>query len=138
MALQVDREQRFLHDILRIDPALHDLSPGKAAHQAGRLPEEIGIGLFVAGDSGAQKPGKFDFPRPPFKPASFQFASARRLLQCARTDSVQFMPRSPITNFCRRRDVTLAPPGSNSRSARRKIDASTSERENTACLQDQA
>ena len=59
VALQVYREQRLLHDVLRVDPASHDLPSSEAAHEAGCPPEEFGIGSFVAADRGAHQPGKF-------------------------------------------------------------------------------
>src|SRR3546814_11572847 len=39
MALHVNRKQRLLHDILRVDPAAHDLASREAAHQASRSEE---------------------------------------------------------------------------------------------------
>ncbi|ESX68237.1 hypothetical protein X759_25085 [Mesorhizobium sp. LSHC420B00] len=54
-------QQGFLHDILGIDPALHDLAPGKATNEGGDPVQKVGIGPFVSGDCGPQQPGKLGF-----------------------------------------------------------------------------
>jgi hypothetical protein len=53
MALHVDRQQGLLHDILRVDSALHDLASGEAAHEASRPAQEFSIGSFISCDRGA-------------------------------------------------------------------------------------
>ena len=61
MALHVDRQQGLLHDVLRVDGALHDLAAGEAAHEASRPAQEFRIGSFISCERGAQNPGKFGF-----------------------------------------------------------------------------
>jgi hypothetical protein len=57
----MNRQQRFLHDILRIDAALSDPAPRKAADKPGSGMKKAGIGLVVAGKRRPHKPGKFGF-----------------------------------------------------------------------------
>jgi hypothetical protein len=61
MTLQVDRKQCFLHNVLRVDTAMHDLSMGETAHHTSCLLKEIAIGSFISRNSGSHKPGKFCF-----------------------------------------------------------------------------
>ena len=116
MALHVDRKQRFLHDVLRVDPAPHDLSPGEATHEAGCPPEEFGIGPFVSRDRGAHQPGKFVFVPAVQACLPPNYVCGRPLLQ-GWQDFVQAL-KLPITNSCRRQDVTPGPSRANWRSAR--------------------
>jgi hypothetical protein len=58
MAFQMNGKQRFLHNVLRLDTALHDLAPAKAPNQGGSPTQEIRIGSFVSRDRGSHEPCK--------------------------------------------------------------------------------
>src|SRR3546814_11709906 len=61
MALHVNRKQRLLHDILRVDPAAHDLASREAAHQASRPVKEVRLGTVVTTHPGAHQPSPLGF-----------------------------------------------------------------------------
>jgi hypothetical protein len=86
MALDVNRKECFLHDILRVDAALHP-SAGEAAHEAGRMPKEFAIGAFVSRDCGAEQPGEIVFvptvqadPPPQLRPCTAPCYVAGKIL----------------------------------------------------------
>lgn len=57
-ALAMNGQQGFLHDILGIDSALHDLAPHKTANQRGNPVQKVGVSPFISRDRGPQQPGK--------------------------------------------------------------------------------
>ena len=61
VAFHVNGQQRFLHDVLRIDAALPGAAPGKAAHQDRGALQEGRVGAVVAGKCRPQQPRKFGF-----------------------------------------------------------------------------
>jgi hypothetical protein len=61
MALHVDREQRFLHNILQVDSVLRASPSHKSTHDTARSPEKVAVSLFIPGDRGVQQPGKLVF-----------------------------------------------------------------------------
>jgi hypothetical protein len=55
MALHVNRKQRFLHDILYINPAPDHFGPSEATHEASCTLEKFAIGSFISRDGGTQQ-----------------------------------------------------------------------------------
>src|SRR3546814_3100352 len=92
MALHVNRKQRLLHDILRVDPAAHDLASREAAHQASRPVKEFRIGTVVSTDRGAHQPGQFVFI--PAVQACLPFGYVRGRYLVTRAAEILFRPDS--------------------------------------------
>jgi hypothetical protein len=136
MALDVDRKQRFLHDILWVDSALAlHLAPGEATHKAGCTPEELAIGSLISRDCGSHQPGKFVFVPAAQAGLPPKYVRARSFI--TGTGKVLFqLWKLSITNSCRRQDVTRGAPGSNRHKRAREMACGT-QRETTTCLPDQ-
>jgi hypothetical protein len=61
MSFHMNGQQGFLHDILGVDSALHDLASGKAPNEHGNPVQKVGVSPFISRDRGPHQPGKLGF-----------------------------------------------------------------------------